>query len=214
MSSSLSYGRTAILLTSVNSQVFGSTVTLAGSSTIIASSGWIDLSINQLTKVGTCSRCGATTFVVVVEHDLHFWWAHLAASFQMVPLWMYSTCHSANSSTTCFASSEVSLAFSLSQHASLDCSMPCSSSGQFLGAQRCIHPPMLPSLLSSALVRVLNQFDTMNRCKNCCLKTAVSSLGKIFSSKCENLCQVDLVCHWAIALQLVGIQICLESKLA
>ena len=180
MSSLSLYGRIAILLASVNGWGFGSAVTLAGSLMTISSSGWVELSITQLSKVRTCSGWGVTTFAVVAECDLHFSWACLAALFQVVPLQVYSASHSANGSMTCFASSEVSPAVSLSQHANSDCSMPCVSGGHFLSEQRCIHPFTLPSLWNSALVRVLNQFDTVNMCQNCCLKTDASFLGEIF----------------------------------
>ena len=180
MSSSLSYDRTAILLTSVNAQVFGSVATLTGSLTIIALSGWVDLSINWSRKVGIFSGWGDTTFAVVAECNLHFWWAHLAALFQVVLLQVYSICHSVNGSMTCFASSDVSPAFSLSHWANLNSSMPCSSGGHLLGTERCMHPFLLPSFLYSALVRVWNHPGTVNRCQNCCLKMEASSLGKIF----------------------------------
>ena len=146
MSSLLAYSSIAIVLTGVNGHVFGSAVTLTGSLMIILSSGWVDLSINWSSKVGTCSGWGATTFAVVTECALCFSWARLAALFQVVPLWVHSACHSVNSSTTCLASSEVSPAFSSSQDASLDCLMLCLSSGHFLSAQRHIHPFTLPSL--------------------------------------------------------------------
>ena len=83
-------------------------------------------------KVGICSGW---------EPPLLVWWSSttctfdgptcLAASFQVVPLWVYSMHHSANCLTTCFTSSDVSLVFSLSQNASSDFSMPCSSGGHF-----------------------------------------------------------------------------------
>ena len=142
MSFSSSYNRTAVCLTGVNGLVLDSAATLAGSLMIIASSSRIDLPVNCLNNVGTCSGWGATTLAVVAERDLHFSWTCLAALFQVVLLWEYSTCCSANGSMICFASSAVSPAFSLSQHASLDCSMPCLSGGDFLGALRCIHPFM------------------------------------------------------------------------
>ena len=194
MSSSLSYSSIVVLLTGVDGWVFGSAVTLAGSLTIILSSGWVDLSVNQLSKVNTCSGWGAATFAVVTECDLCFSWACLATSFQVISLHAYSTCRSANGSTTCLASSKVSQAFSLSQHASLDYSMPCLSGGHFLSAHRCIHPFTLLSLWNSALVRVLNQSDTVSMCQNCCLKTDASSLGEIFFIQCKNLHHVDSVC--------------------
>ena len=133
MSPSSSYGRTAVLLTEVIGQELDSVVLLAGSSITIASLGWSDLSVTGLSDVGSCSGCGATTFGVV-KHDLNFWWTHLATSFQVVLLQVYSACCSMNGSTTCFASSDVSPVFSLSQCASLDCSMSSLSGGHFLGA--------------------------------------------------------------------------------
>ena len=106
ISSSSSYSITVVLLTSVTGHGFGSAVTLTGLLTIMALSGWVDFSVNRSSKVGACLGWGATTLVVVVEYDL---WACLAALFQVVPLWVYSACHSANGSTTCLASSAVSL---------------------------------------------------------------------------------------------------------
>ena len=79
MSSSSAYNSIAIVLTGVNGQVFGSAVILAGSLTIILSSGWVDLSVNQSRYVDICSGWGATTFAVVTECTLHFSWARLAA---------------------------------------------------------------------------------------------------------------------------------------
>ena len=131
ISSLSSYSRTAVLLTSVSGCGFSSVATLAGLSTIMPSSGWVDFSVNQLSKVSTCLGWGVTTLAVMVECDLRLLWAHLAASFQVVLLWVYSTCGSANGSMTCLASSAVSLAFSPSQCARLDCLMPCSSGGHF-----------------------------------------------------------------------------------
>ena len=52
-------------------QVLCLAVSLTGSSTIIALSGWSDLSVTCSSKLGTYSGWGATTFGVVVEHDLH-----------------------------------------------------------------------------------------------------------------------------------------------
>ena len=112
MSSLSSYGRTAVFLTGVDGLVCDSAATLAGSSTIIASSSGNDLSVNHLSKVGTCTGWGATTLAVVAKHNLCFSWACLAASFQVVPLQEYSAHHSANGSMICFASSAVSSAFS------------------------------------------------------------------------------------------------------
>ena len=190
-------------MTRVIGRVLGPVVSLAHSLTIIASLGWSDLSVTCSSKLGTCFRWSATTFGVVVEHDLHFWWAHLAAFFQVVPLWVYSVHCSTNVLMTCFTSSDVSLAFSLSHWASLESLMPCLSGGHILGAQRCMKLWTL-SWLNSALVKVLNHPDTANKCQNCCLKTAASSLGEIFSSTCINLHCVDLGCCQATTSQLVG----------
>ena len=71
MSSSSLYSRTAIHVTGVSGLVFDSVVTLAGSSTIIALSVGIDLSVNRLRNVGTCSGWGATTLAIVVGCALH-----------------------------------------------------------------------------------------------------------------------------------------------
>ena len=67
-----SYSRTAILLTGVNGLVLGPAIALTGSSTIIASSAGIDLSINHSSSLGPCSGCGATVFTIVIQHDLQF----------------------------------------------------------------------------------------------------------------------------------------------
>ena len=72
MSSSSSYGRTAVCVTGVSGLVLDPVVTLAGLSTIMASSVGIDMSVNRLSNVGTCSGWGATTLAVVVERALHF----------------------------------------------------------------------------------------------------------------------------------------------
>ena len=56
-------------------------VTLAGSLMIILSSGWVELSINQLSKVGTCSWWGATTFAVVSGELFGSIWIHF------IPVW-------------------------------------------------------------------------------------------------------------------------------
>ena len=77
--SSLSYSRTAILLTGVTSHGFGSAVTLAGLLTIMALSGWVNFSVNWLSKVGTHSGWGPTTLAVVVECNLRDLQACLAA---------------------------------------------------------------------------------------------------------------------------------------
>ena len=107
MSSSSLYGRTAVSSTKVIGRVLGLVMLLANSLMTIASSGSSDLFVTHLSNVGTYSGCGAITFGVAVECNLHFWWAHLAASFQVVPLWLYSACCSMNSSTTCLAGSDV-----------------------------------------------------------------------------------------------------------
>ena len=72
MSSSSLYGRTAIHVTGVSGLVFDSAAVLAGSLMTIALSSGIDLSVNHLSNVGTCSGWGATTLAVVAECDLHF----------------------------------------------------------------------------------------------------------------------------------------------
>ena len=109
-----SYGRTAVLLTSVNGLVLGPAIALAGLLTIIASLARIDLSVNCLSSFETCLGCEATVFADVVERDLCFSWALLEALFQVVPLRVFSACHSANDSMTCFTSSTVSPACSAS----------------------------------------------------------------------------------------------------
>ena len=72
MSSSSLYGRTAVHVTGVSGLVLDPAATLSGSLTIMASSVGIDLSVNQLSNVGTCSGWGATTLAVVVECALCF----------------------------------------------------------------------------------------------------------------------------------------------
>ena len=108
MSSLSSYSRTAVCLTGVSGLVLDSAAVLAGSLTIIALSSGIDLSVNCLSSVGTCSGWGATTFAVVAERNLCFSWARLDALFQVVLLPEFSACRSVNGSMTCFASSAVS----------------------------------------------------------------------------------------------------------
>ena len=109
-------------------------MSLAGSLMIIASSGWSDLSVTCSSKLGTCSGWGATTFGMAVMHDLHFWWACLAALFQVVPVQVYSACHSANDLMTSLASLVVRPALSLSYCARSESLVPCSSGGHFLCA--------------------------------------------------------------------------------
>ena len=72
MSSSSSYSRMAIHVTGVSGLVFDPVATLAGSSTIMALSVGIDLSVNWLSNVVICSEWGATTLAIVVERTLRF----------------------------------------------------------------------------------------------------------------------------------------------
>ena len=69
---SSSYGRMAILLTDVIGWVLDPVALFAGLLTIIASLGRSDLSVTCSSELGTCFRWGATTFGVVVKHDLRF----------------------------------------------------------------------------------------------------------------------------------------------